>query len=310
MYRRVFVSVVAALSITSSLLFAADLEVETSIDKDKVAVGEDVVFTVTITNNGTTPRKMKGLTFGKGGLEVAVTMGTGVSPKPIHYVYTHIVGDASRPQFPAEETLAPGKSITGSAKVPALVPGVMTLSGILWGKTKLQKSVSLDVTGKGREVQVKIETSEGDMQARFYTGVAPNTVAHFIRAARDGFYNGLTFHRIIKGFMIQGGDPSGDGTGGPGYNLPAEFNKKLHLRGVLSMARASNPDSAGSQFFIMDGKSPSLDGQYTGFGELVSGKETLAKIVNLPVRSNGRERSTPLNPPKIKKMTVVSAEVK
>jgi peptidyl-prolyl cis-trans isomerase B (cyclophilin B) len=136
-----------------------------------------------------------------------------------------------------------------------------------------------------KEVAV-IKTSEGEMVAEFWPDVAPKTVENFKKLAKSGFYDGTAFHRIIKGFMIQGGDPltkdeskqSRWGTGDPGYKIDAEFNKKSHERGVLSMARSADPNSAGSQFFICHGNVSRLDGQYTTFGKLIKGDDVLEKI--------------------------------
>ena len=135
-----------------------------------------------------------------------------------------------------------------------------------------------------------IKTSEGTMVVAFWPEVAPKTVENFKKLAEKGFYDGTCFHRIIKGFMIQGGDPLTKdeskqdlwGTGGPGYQIPAEFNNKSHQRGVLSMARSSDPNSAGSQFFICDGDASFLDHQYTAFGHLIKGEDVLEKIANTP----------------------------
>jgi peptidyl-prolyl cis-trans isomerase B (cyclophilin B) len=147
-----------------------------------------------------------------------------------------------------------------------------------------------------------IKTSEGEMVAEFWPDVAPNTVENFKKLARQGFYDGTAFHRIVKGFMIQGGDPntkdlakeSSYGSGGPGYSIKAEFNEKLHEKGVLSMARSSDPNSAGSQFFLMLGRSPHLDRQYTAFGKLIKGEDVLDKIGNTEVAmSSSGERSKP-----------------
>jgi len=136
-----------------------------------------------------------------------------------------------------------------------------------------------------KEVAV-LKTSKGEMVLEFWPDVAPKHVANFKKLAKDGFYDGTAFHRVIKGFMIQGGDPltkdpskeSEWGTGGPGYKVDAEFNKKPHARGVLSMARSQDPNSAGSQFFICHDDASSLDGKYTGFGKLIKGDEVLEKI--------------------------------
>jgi peptidyl-prolyl cis-trans isomerase B (cyclophilin B) len=134
-----------------------------------------------------------------------------------------------------------------------------------------------------------IETKFGEITLKFFPEVAPNHVNNFIELARDGFYDGTIFHRIVPGFVIQGGDPntkSNDrsryGTGGPGYTLKAEFSKLPHKRGTLSMARAAHPDSAGSQFFICVTDTPFLDGEYTVFGEVVKGMDVVDKIVSQP----------------------------
>lgn len=140
------------------------------------------------------------------------------------------------------------------------------------------------LTHAGEEVAV-IKTTQGEMVLQFWPDVAPKTVANFKKLAKEGFYNGTAFHRIIKGFMIQGGDPLSKqkdnpavGTGDPGYKIKAEFNAKPHVRGVISMARSQDPDSAGSQFFICLDPAPMLDGAYTGFGNIIKGEDVLLKI--------------------------------
>jgi len=140
---------------------------------------------------------------------------------------------------------------------------------------------------KMSETKAVIETKFGKIELKFYPDVAPNHVKNFIDLAKKGFYDGTTFHRVIPGFMIQGGDPNSKnpdksmhGTGGPGYSVKAEFNSKQHKRGVLSMARSQDPDSAGSQFFICVADALFLDRQYTAFGEVVSGMDVADKIVS------------------------------
>jgi len=151
-----------------------------------------------------------------------------------------------------------------------------------------------------------IETSNGKIVFKLSPDIAPETVRNFKKLVESGFYNGTLFHRVIPGFMIQGGDPNTKqpdkskwGLGGPGYNIKAEFNSKSHLRGVVSMARAMDPDSAGSQFFIITTDSTFLDGQYTTFGEVIEGIEVADKIVNLPRDSN----DCPLQEAKILRIT-------
>jgi peptidylprolyl isomerase/peptidyl-prolyl cis-trans isomerase B (cyclophilin B) len=118
----------------------------------------------------------------------------------------------------------------------------------------------------------------GTIVIEFYPDVAPNTVANFEKLANSGFYNGLNFHRIVPGFVVQGGDPNGDGTGGPGYKIKAEFNERKHLTGTVAMARSSDPNSAGSQFYICLEPQPSLDRQYTVFGQVTEGMDLVRNI--------------------------------
>ena len=162
-----------------------------------------------------------------------------------------------------------------------------------------------------------IKTTDGTMVAEFWPKEAPGTVANFLKLARSGFYNGTAFHRIVPGFMIQGGDPltkdpaneSSFGSGGPGYTIKAEFNAHKHVRGVLSMARTSDPDSAGSQFFLMLGDAPFLDGKYTTFGQLIKGDDVLAKIARTPIVDNGGgEVSKPTKRVEIKSIEIVDRD--
>jgi peptidyl-prolyl cis-trans isomerase B (cyclophilin B) len=146
-----------------------------------------------------------------------------------------------------------------------------------------------------KEVAI-INTTEGEMVLELWPDVAPKTVENFKTLARKGFYDGTCFHRVIKGFMIQGGDPqtkdpaqeSRWGTGGPGHTVKAEFNARPHARGVISMARSNDPDSAGSQFFICHGDARFLDGKYTAFGKLIKGDDVLEKIATTPTHSPDR----------------------
>lgn len=154
-------------------------------------------------------------------------------------------------------------------------------------------------------VTIEME-SGGIMKAELYPDIAPNTVNNFISLVKKGFYDGLIFHRVIPGFMIQGGDPEGRGMGGPGYSIQGEFsqngfqNDLTHQRGVLSMARTMDPDSAGSQFFVMVDEAPHLDGGYAAFGKVVQGMETADAIVNAKADYNDR----PLKPQRMKTVTV------
>jgi len=161
-----------------------------------------------------------------------------------------------------------------------------------------------------------IKTSQGEMVITFWPEVAPNTVENFKKLARQGYYDGTAFHRIVKGFMIQGGDPLTKdlnaegrwGTGGPGYQIKAEFNEKPHVRGVISMARSPNPDSAGSQFFICLAPAQFLDRQYTAFGSLLKGDDVLGKIGDTPTTSGGGgEKSKPTTRVAVESIKIVPA---
>ena len=154
---------------------------------------------------------------------------------------------------------------------------------------------------------VKFEMNDGSIfKAELYPDIAPNTVNNFISLVKKGFYDGLIFHRVIKGFMIQGGDPQGTGMGGPGYSIKGEFsingltNDLKHTPGVLSMARAMDPDSAGSQFFIMHETSPHLDGSYAAFGKVINGLDVINTIAD--VRTDWNDR--PMEDQMIKSVTV------
>jgi peptidyl-prolyl cis-trans isomerase B (cyclophilin B) len=159
---------------------------------------------------------------------------------------------------------------------------------------------------------IKIEMENGDViKAELYPEVAPNTVNNFLSLVRKGFYNGLIFHRVIEGFMLQGGCPEGSGMGGPGYHIKGEFsangfqNDLAHTEGVLSMARAMDPDSAGSQFFIMHKAAPHLDGQYAAFGQVIEGMDIVNKIAG--VRTDFSDK--PMKKQMIQSITAETFEV-
>src|SRR5437667_2256356 len=189
------------------------------------------------------------------------------------------------------------------------------LLGLAFGVKEVRSEEKKPMDSKTNEVAV-IKTSEGEMVVQFWTDAAPNTIENFKKLARSGFYDGTIFHRIVKGFMIQGGDPlSKDpkkegsyGTGGPGYKIKAEFNDHPHARGVISMARETDPDSAGSQFFICLAPVPRLDHQYTTFGKLIKGDDVLEKIGDTPVSRNSMgEMSKPTKRVAIEKIDIVPA---
>jgi peptidyl-prolyl cis-trans isomerase B (cyclophilin B) len=178
-----------------------------------------------------------------------------------------------------------------------------------------EKKAENPTMNASNEVAV-IRTSEGDMVVRFWNDAAPNTIENFKKLARSGFYDSTIFHRVVKGFMIQGGDPNSKdpakenkyGEGGPGYKIKAEFNNHSHERGVISMAREPNPDSAGSQFFICLAPVTRLDHQYTTFGKLSKGNDVLDKIGETPVtRNSAGEMSKPTKRIVIESIKIVPA---
>jgi peptidyl-prolyl cis-trans isomerase B (cyclophilin B) len=179
-----------------------------------------------------------------------------------------------------------------------------------------EKKAESPTMNASNEVAV-IKTSQGEMVVQFWTDAAPKTIENFKKLAREGFYDGTIFHRIVKGFMIQGGDPNSKdpakensyGEGGPTYKIKAEFNDHSHERGVLSMARSSDPDSAGSQFFICLAPVRRLDHQYTTFGKLIKGADVLEKIGETPVtRNNSGETSKPTKRVVIESIKIVPAD--
>jgi peptidyl-prolyl cis-trans isomerase B (cyclophilin B) len=195
-----------------------------------------------------------------------------------------------------------------------LTLAVVLLSAAVFAADK--KEEEKNPMNSSNEVAV-IKTSEGDMVVQFWTDAAPNTVENFKKLARQGFYDGTIFHRIVKGFMVQGGDPNSKdpakensyGEGGPGYNIKAEFNDHSHDRGVVSMARGPDPDSAGSQFFICLAPVHRLDHQYTTFGKLIKGQDVLEKIGDTPVTRNSMgEPSKPTKRVVIESIKIVPAD--
>jgi len=194
----------------------------------------------------------------------------------------------------------------------------VTAAAVVFAQAKVGEKSSLGNKPalKGEEVAV-LETTAGKIVVRFYADKAPGHVKNFKDLVKKGFYNGTYFHRVIPGFMIQGGDPNtkdkdagNDGMGGPGYSVKAEFNDVKHVAGILSMARSSDPNSAGSQFFIMDDAAPFLDRQYTAFGMVIKGMDVVKKIVSAKTVQDGRENSRPVKPVVITKATIVKGPIK
>jgi len=188
------------------------------------------------------------------------------------------------------------------------------LAAFIGAATAADTDKKSDGKATGKEVAV-IKTIEGDLVIEFWPEVAPKTVENFKKLAKDGFYDGTAFHRIVKGFMIQGGDPLSKkddprvGTGDPGYKIKAEFNDRSHVRGVISMARSANPDSAGCQFFICLGDAKFLDHQYTAFGKLIKGDDVLGKLGDIPTTTGpSGENSKPTKRAGVESIKIVPAD--
>ena len=186
-------------------------------------------------------------------------------------------------------------------------------ASLAYGADPKASASAKGAAGASDEVAV-METTKGKMVIEFWEKEAPQTVVNFKKLARQGFYDGTGFHRIIKGFMIQGGDPKSKnpkapdlGTGDPGYKIKAEFNSHKHVPGVISMARSDDPNSAGSQFFLMHGAAPFLDGKYTAFGRIIEGMDVLNDIANTPVAMSAQgEKSKPTEWTTLKSVKIVS----
>ncbi len=216
-------------------------------------------------------------------------------------------GQAKQEQTQATTTESSTTAATATATTATATTAAETAAAPAPASTAPKEKPMSDDKDKVAE----LHTSAGEIDIRFFPDVAPNHVRNFIDLARQGFYNGTKFHRVIPGFMIQGGDPNtktGDpsswGTGGSGKNLKAEFNSIPHKRGIVSMARSQSPDSASSQFFIVVKDSNFLEGQYTVFGQVTKGMDVADKIVNAPRGASDR----PNNPTTIESITIRDAK--
>ncbi|MBI4879731.1 MAG: peptidylprolyl isomerase [Planctomycetes bacterium] len=241
--------------------------------------------------------------------------------------YTKYHPRAGQPSTLKGQDLGKGKSISLRHEVVALAAGEWTFQPVFHGAggdavEGEKKTVRVLAAQDGAaELLVNFDTSSGTIKARFWPDVAPATALHIVELVQGGYYDGLKFHRTIKGFMIQGGCPLGTGSGNPGYSIEAEFNERSHVAGVLSMARAGDPyesqgqmprpefaNSAGSQFFLCDDAAQFLDCKYTAFGEVVEGLDVVHAIAAAPAEAqpNG-EISKPVKPVIMKKVTLVPA---
>lgn len=266
-----------------------------------VVIGRELLLHVTVTNDGTAPLRVNVPRLDRSCATVRVRL-PGEDPYVLERLYAELAPTGQLTwQVPDAKELAPGESVTGELSLTATEAGVHHLT-VAYRRSVRDDAVTaapVEVTvkpdGEKSHLGVRIATSRGDLTVRLRPDIAPNTVQSFATLARTGFFDGLTFHRIVAGFMAQGGDPKGDGSGGPGYFLPLEANRTLlHTRGVLSMARTGHPDTAGSQFFLLFTEYPSLDPGamgpgYTTFGETVDGDETLTALESVETEYRPRE---------------------
>jgi cyclophilin family peptidyl-prolyl cis-trans isomerase len=311
----------------------------------EVIVGEEILLTVTVTNDGSEKTRVNVPRLDRSCATVRVRL-PGDDPYVLERLYADLNPQTGRLewQVPEARELAPGESLTGELSLTAAQPGKhhMTVAYRRSVREDALTADAIEVTvnpdGGKSKLGAEIMTSEGGLTVRLRPDLAPNTVESFASLARDGFFDGLKFHRIMKGFMAQGGDPKGTGEGGPGYFLPLETNRELlHDRGVLSMARTGLPDTAGSQFFLMFTRYPSLDPGaagpgYTTFGETVEGDEALTALesvvteipkamrerieaqgipqeqIDMLVRAGRIEKSSPVERTEIKTVRIVAID--
>jgi len=265
---------------------------EARAEKDSVALGDAIRVQVKLVN-----RSKKVVTVNKlrlAGNSVVLQVAFETRSFQLCRLYGKYQGNNYREEPPPVDALKAGAFAAEVIEVLALRTGKLRFTPVYGGLPRdaypdpIQGS-PFEVTvppAKGGETRVgaRIVTSKGAMKAELHPEEAYNTVHSFLSLARQGFYNNLAIPRVVKGFMVQTGSPTPGLAGGPGFCVPAEFNRVKHERGVLSMARSQSPNSAGSQFFIMHGTSPGLDGQYTAFGRVVEGLDVLEALASVPVK--------------------------
>lgn len=253
------------------------------LDKPEYALGEPILATVTFTNDSKAAVRVPKPDFCLPSTSFRLFRNPD-APTPFS-ILTRVGPEAGT------VTLEPGKSVSGTIELLAIEPHGLNLEALYnpqgritptfdGAQVETSNRVALKVHAHGKKLRVRLDTEAGPITLEFYPDRAHNHVLSFLQLARRGYYNGVSFHRIVPSFVIQGGDPTGSGSGGPGYKLPAEFNEIPHDDGVLSMARTPDPHSAGSQFFVCLSRerTRSLDNQYTVFGKVVEGIEAVHKI--------------------------------
>ena len=292
------------------------------IEKADVDLGEDMKFTVTLQKRKGKALQVNALRLARNSVSLRAEFDG--QKRTVTRIYGHVTRD-ERGQYLVKDDAAPqqelkkGKDLELELPILAIRTGKISFRAVYTGIPKgkgplalVSDPVEVTVTAPEgmKEIAAKMETSAGTMHFTFNTETTFNTTLNFLMLAKEGRYDGLTFHRIMKGFMAQGGDPKGDGTGGPGYFIYREIEPDLrHVRGVLSMARTHAPNSAGSQFFLMFETKPLLDGGYAAFGNIIDGKDVIKKLEDTPCGPIGPgdpEGSKPIEPPVIRKIEVLT----
>jgi len=263
---------------------AGPIRADLALASTTVPLGETIEATLTLTNASTGTVRIQELVHDVQSLSFRMVQG-GTS-----FEYRRIMHWSHSPRIWEVVDLEPGDSVSEAFRIPAVVPGEVRLAGVYRGAGDEEvgtapATVRVDAPSPDARVVTRLRTNFGDVVIDLYEHDAPNTVLHFADLVSREFYDGVRFHRLIPGFVLQGGDPLGNGTGDAGYYLPAEFNERPHAASVVSMARGPEPDSAGSQFFICLAPAPHLDGEYTAFGEVVEGFESAVRKIEAEVET-------------------------
>lgn len=255
------------------------MDIKLELDKDSYNLTETVTAKITVTNDGDVDVKVPKLALSLSSVSFKVTRSPDALT-PESFIIR--IGMAAE-----EVTLKAGESLDGEVTFPAVESGETQLEVYYNPQGDIHPTfqgthadVSNAVTLKVNEgdMHARIETEAGQFVLEFYPERALNHVVSWVELAQKGYYDGIKFHRVVPGFVIQGGDPTGSGSGGPGYKIPAEFNEIPHVEGILSMARTSDPHSAGSQFFVCTAPAPALDNEYTVFGKVRGNHEPFMTI--------------------------------
>lgn len=259
------------------------MNVSLTLDKKDYKLGDPILATLKVTNDGKAPVNVPKPRFDLASMSFLLQRDKNAPTPESCLVRTGQSND--------QVSLKPGESTQGSIELLAIEPGSFTLTALFghkgpwspgFAKTEATRSnlVNFKVTpaSKTQRFKAQVTTQAGVFGAIFFPERAHNHVLSWLQLAKKGYFNGIKFHRVVPNFVIQGGDPTGTGTGGPGYAIPAEFNEIKHVPGILSMARKPEPHSAGSQFFVCTAVTPHLDNSYTVFGQVESGMDAVAEI--------------------------------